>query len=138
MRLLVKIWLALLVVTSLGCRQSDDQIPLIGVDIYLNINEPGNFNILAIGGYDYYTGGSEGIIVYRNSLDEFSAFDRHAPYNVPDNCQISVLDDNVIAEDPCSGSQWIIIDGSLVKGPASRPLHRYQSSFNDPVLHIFN
>jgi hypothetical protein len=132
------VFLSVILILGLSCRQSNDQIPLVSVDIYLNINEPSNFSISAVGGFDYYTGGSEGIIVYRNSLQEFNAYDRHAPYNVDDRCRVVVLDDNVIIEDPCSESQWVITDGSIIRGPTSQPLHTYQANFNDPILHIFN
>jgi hypothetical protein len=133
--------LIICIVTSLvgvSCRRNEDQIPNIAVDIYLNINEPSNFNLSVVGGADTYTGGSNGIIVYRNSLSEFSAYDRHVPYNIEEYCQLQILDDGLILEDPCSGSQWIIVDGSLAQGPAVLSLQGYNTTFVDPLIHIWN
>jgi hypothetical protein len=135
-----KIWVICLVTCILGfaCKRNDDQIPNIAIDIYLNVNEPSNFNLLVVGGSDMYTGGSNGLIVYRNSLSEFTAWDRHAPYNIEDYCQVELLEDGIIVEDPCSGSQWVIVDGSLVQGPALQSLQGYNTSFVDPIIHIWN
>ena len=85
-----------------------------------------------------YTGGSRGLIIYHKSLDEYLCYDRHSPYNVPAGCIVEVMDDNIVIEDPCSDSQWIITDGSVISGPASKPLEGYQTTFIDPILHIYN
>lgn len=123
---------------SWDCRRNNDQVPLVNVDITINVNEPQFFDLSAVSGWVYVTGGSRGIIVYRNSTNEFSAFDRHAPFNIDDACRVEVLEDNITIEDPCSGSQWLIIDGSLLQGPAGQSLESYRTSFSDPVLRIFN
>ncbi len=128
----------LILLTQSACRKDNDQVPLVAVNIYINVNEPTNYNLLSIGGHETYVGGSLGILVYRNSLDEFSAFDRHSPYDVESACQVDVLEDGIIVEDPCSGSQWVITDGSVIQGPAGANLEQYDTSFNDPILHIFN
>lgn len=125
-------------VLGISCGRNEDQIPNVAVNIYLNVNEPSNFNLTVVGGAETYTGGSNGIIVYRNAIDEFTAYDRHAPYNVEEYCQVVLNDDGVILEDPCSGSQWIITDGSLIQGPALQSLQGYNTSFVDPIIHIWN
>jgi hypothetical protein len=121
-----------------ACRDNPDRVPNVPVDITINVNEPAWFNIQAVTGWVYITGGSRGIIIYRKSFDEFVALERHVPYNVQDGCAAVVTSDNVIVEDPCSGSQWIITDGSLIQGPASFNLTTYETIFTDPVLRIFN
>ncbi|MCB0762692.1 MAG: hypothetical protein KDC12_14280 [Flavobacteriales bacterium] len=137
-RLLLILTTVVLTLGSWQCRKKNDQIPLVSVNITMNINEPQFFDLSAVGGWVYVTGGSRGIIVYRNNLNEFSAYDRHAPFNVDEECQVKVTEDNVIIEDPCSGSQWLIIDGSLLQGPAGRSLQSYSTTFSDPILHIYN
>ncbi|MFT4678836.1 MAG: hypothetical protein ACI84C_001225 [Flavobacteriales bacterium] len=121
-----------------GCKKTNDQVPLVPVDFYLNVNEPQSFDLSSVTGWMYVTGGSEGIIIYRNNIDEFSAFDRHAPINIEEECQVKVNDDNITIQDPCSNSRWLIIDGSLIEGPAIQSLESYSAVFVDPILHVFN
>lgn len=121
-----------------GCRREQSQVPLVTVDIVLNLNEPQFFDLTVPTGWAYITGGSRGIIVYRNSIDTFTAIERHSPYDVPSGCAVVVTDDNVIIDDPCSDSQWLIVDGSIVSGPTDQPLKVYQTQFSDPFLSIFN
>jgi len=121
-----------------GCRRESTVIPFVPVDITININNPAYFDLSIPAGWIYITGGSRGIIVYRNTNDQFTAYDRHSTYNIDDNCRVSVLDDNVTIKDECSESQWIIIDGSVMQGPAVIPLQQYNTTFNNPMLRIFN
>ena len=41
-------------------------------------------------------------------------------------------------EDDCSESKWLILDGSVMQGPATLPLHRYRMNWNPPILHVYN
>ncbi len=127
-----------LIVFGSKCQKENNVIPYVPVDITININEPAYFNLLAISGYETVVGGSLGIVIYRKGFDEFVALERHVPYQVEENCRVDVLDDGVTLEDPCSNSQWLIIDGSVLQGPASQPLLQYNTSFNSPYLHIYN
>lgn len=123
---------------SSKCNRRKDDIPYVPINITININEPAFFNLTSVGGHETIVGGSLGIIIYRNGFDEFSAIERHVPYNVNENCQVAILDDEVTLDDPCSESQWLIIDGSILNGPTSKNLLQYDTSFNNPILRIFN
>ena len=46
--------------------------------------------------------------------------------------------DGYTIEDPCSGSQWYIFDGSIIQGPTTAPLERYTTTWIPPVLTIRN
>ncbi len=130
--------LSTLIFSFSGCRKNPDQIPYTPVEISINLNEPAFFDLGVVGGYVKIVGGSRGIIIYRTSLDEFVALDRHSTYNVDSNCQVDVEDDGVILSDECSDSQWLIIDGSVLHGPANAPLERYNTTFTNPLLRIYN
>ena len=121
-----------------ACRDREAMIPVVDVNLNININEPQFFDLSIPTGYAYVIGGSRGIIVYRSGQNEFVALERHSPHNVEDNCQVFVKEDGVIIEDPCSGSQWLITDGSIVNGPTSFALRLYNTSFSDPILSIYN
>ena len=43
-----------------------------------------------------------------------------------------------IAIDTCSGSEWLLLDGQVLKGPASYPLKEYQTVFDGTNLTITN
>ena len=102
----------------------------LSLPAYNSLNFPGNWL--------YISGGSRGLIVYRYTLDEFVVLDRHASYDVDAGCQCSVSQDGYTIEDPCSGSQWYIFDGSIIQGPTTAPLERYTTTWIPPVLTIRN
>jgi hypothetical protein len=135
-----KIWPIVLLfsLSAMNCRDRFTEVPYVPVDIWININEPQWFNITVPSGWEYVTGGSRGIILYRNNLEEFTALERHSPYEADQACAVIVKDDNITVEDPCSGSQWLIMDGTIMAGPTSQPLVTYDVTFNDPILHITN
>ncbi|MGB0403607.1 MAG: hypothetical protein ACPGEG_05870 [Salibacteraceae bacterium] len=113
-------------------------IPEVEVDIFLNLNEPSNYNLTYVGGWIYIPGGSRGIIVYRLQ-DSFIAFERHTPYQSEKTCAFVVVDStDLYAIDQCSESTFLLLDGSVTKGPAAIPLKRYRTSIQSDVLRVFN
>jgi hypothetical protein len=132
------ILLALVLIAS-GCRdRNTNRVPDVPVNIAINIYQPDFFNLTVPSGWVYITGGSRGIIVFRKSNNEFVALERHSPYQPEDNCAVVVDGDNVLVSDPCSDSQWLISDGTIVQGPTTFALETYQASFQDPILYITN
>lgn len=123
-----------------GCRKEEQGgVPYTQVDFTINVNNPAYADIQVPGGWLYLTGGSQGILVYRRSIDEFMAFDRHCPYQPGDNCRVSVDSTEVIARDAdCCGSAFLIIDGSVTQGPAATSLKQYHTLFNGTNLRIYN
>jgi hypothetical protein len=122
-----------------GCRdRNTNRVPDVPVNIAINIYQPDFFNLTVPSGWVYITGGSRGIIVYRKSTTEFVALERHSPFQPEDNCAVVVNEDNVIVSDPCSDSQWLIMDGTIVQGPTAFALETYRTSFSDPILYITN
>ena len=117
---------------------NDSVVPLVNVDFTININEPAFFELTNITGWVYVTGGSRGILIYRNNIDQFSAFDRHSPYNVDDGCRVEVLEDQFTVKDECSDSSWIILDGSIATGPTEQPLKPYSTDFSGSFLRVYN
>ena len=124
-----------------SCKKRGDNsvIPNVPVDIYIYTTDPVFFNLQVAGGWEYISGGSRGILIYRASNSDFMAFDRHCPYMPENTCgQIEVSATNVSAIDSCCDSQFSIIDGSIQKGPAAMPLKQYQTTFDGTVLHVYN
>src|SRR5687768_11361446 len=135
--------LFLLIIVALSCsrcrdRNNTNQVPYVPVNITINVNQPDFFDLTVPTGWVYVTGGSRGIIIYRNSMDEFTALERHSTFEPENQCSVAVDEDGVLISDPCSDSQWLIHDGSVVDGSASLPLIQYETSFQDPFLYITN
>src|SRR5689334_4248909 len=124
-------FLALGLLTSSCKKDQVGGVPTTDVDISININLPAYADLAVPGGWLYLTGGSQGIIVYRASNEQFVAMDRHCPYQPQNSCKVYVDDTQVIARDTaCCGSAYLIIDGSVSQGPSSFGLKRYNTLFN--------
>lgn len=134
------LYILFIMIVFVSCKKDDNSnIPLVGVNYTINANNPAYNEVSVPGGWMYLNGGSRGIILYRYSNDEFRAFDRHCPYNSSNSCaKVSVQSNNISAKDDCCGSEFLITDGSVTKGPANLPLKQYNTSFDGSVLRIYN
>ena len=122
-----------------SCKKESDTIPLVEVNLVIYPNDPQYINLQIVSGWEYITGGSRGLLVYRYGQDEFRAYDRHCTYNPLDECgKVEVDSSNIIVTDLCCGSEFSIIDGIVIKEPAVVPLKQYQTTFDGNALRIFN
>lgn len=127
------------VLFSPQCKKDEDQIPNAYVNFYIDVSSTQYIGLNNIGGYVYVTGGVRGIILYRRSYDEFMAYERDCPYQPSNSCALVQVDNSaVMAVDSCCGSQFLLLDGSIVQGPATTMLKQYQTSFDGTILHVFN
>jgi tRNA threonylcarbamoyladenosine biosynthesis protein TsaB len=122
------------------CNNNTQFIPYVPVNFDINLNLPAYNSLNFPGEHLLLEGGSRGIIIYRYTLDQFVVLDRHATYDVELGCTVSVEDDGVTISDhnECSQSSWLILDGSVLEGPATMPLHRYRTTYNHPILSVYN
>jgi hypothetical protein len=122
------------------CDQNNQNIPYVPVNFDINLNLPAYNSLNFPGEHLILQGGSQGIIVYRYTIDEFVVLDRHSTFDVELNCKVSVESDGITLTDAadCSESKWLILDGSVMQGPATLPLHRYRTNWNPPILHVYN
>ena len=139
----VSVWIGalLLVLTSCtSCGEQQQYIPYVPVNVDINVNLPAYNDLAHVSQAIAIPGGSKGLYIRRNSLDEFIVLDRHSTFDVALGCQVILDDDNITLRDDgdCSESQWLMIDGSVMNGPAEVPLHRYRTTWNDPILQIYN
>ena len=124
-----------------NCTKNQNIVPYVYVDQYINISLPSYSSLNSIGGWVYISGGSQGIIVYRQSYDQFSAYDRHCTFNAENPCgKASVDPTNSFVECSCDSSQYQLYDGLVIQGPATYSLKNYQTSFDviTNQIHIFN
>ena len=124
-----------------SCSKNQNIVPYVYVDQYINIALPSYSSLNYIGGWTYITGGSRGIIIYRQSYDQFSAYDRHCTYNADNPCGKATVDStNTFVECSCDSSRYQLFDGLVIQGPATYSLKNYQTNFDviTNQLHIFN
>ena len=123
------------------CRRPETQhnVPNVRVDLNISLNLPQYNNLNFINGWIYLNGGYNGLLAYRVNEDDINVYDRQAPYNVADKCRIYVdSNSSTTCTDTCSGSQWLLMDGQVLKGPATYSLKQYQTIFDGTNLTITN
>jgi hypothetical protein len=129
----------LLMLTACKKENSNSNIPVTNVDIYIYPDDPQFATTIGVvGGWVYITGGVKGIIVYRKTNTDFAAYDRSCTYDPNTNSLLKVLSDNVTIRDTVCSSKYLILDGSVTQGPAAQSLKQYVCSYDGSVLHIYN
>ena len=91
-------------------------------------------------GYEYINGGVGGIIIVQGLNNEFIAYDRACTFESNSECIVSgsSTNDPVLSCSDCCNSQFVVIDGSVIKGSANQALKRYQTHFDGNILYINN
>ncbi|MBP9151894.1 MAG: hypothetical protein KBF73_06390 [Flavobacteriales bacterium] len=139
-RFLLSLGALLVVLASSSCNKSNRSgIPYVPVNYQITVSNPEFSPLLAVGGFVTIAGGSQGIIVYRFSPEEFRAYDRHCTFMVDDNCRVTMDNTDISATDTeCCDSQFLIIDGAPIDGPAAIGLQQYNTDYDGNTLFIFN
>ena len=144
--------LILSLVFSIGCHDGDNTLPLAPIDITLDPNSTLYQELNVIGGWLYLgeedgvVPPSRGLIVYRLSTEDFVAFERTPPFK-PDSCcnpngtncsKLVVVYEDFNIVDPCTGSKYLLLDGSVLSSPSNMPLGTYYTEYNGDLLYIHN
>ena len=117
------------------CRTPEDTIPY--KRIHFNVSIPST-DLINVGGYEYFTGGVSGIVVYRFDMNTFLAYDRACPYDWDKGGRVDVVNSIYLYDSLCS-SMFNILDGSPISGPAETPLRMYQTFMEDEfTLRVYN
>jgi len=130
--------LFLLIAVLVACDKEDwNPVPLVEVDFRINL-EFQYIELNSPGGWVNVFGGFGGIVIYRISIDQFTAFDRACPLHPYDiNARVTV-DNPPLAKCPVCESEFLLLDGSVILGPARHPLRPYRTFFNNPFLSVTN
>ena len=138
------VW-AFVLISHTGCKKEESepdtqsQIPVVPVSISLNPNSTEYIHLNTVSGWETITGGYRGIIVYRKSVNEFTAFERACPYDWSANTSRLTVDaSGTTATCPTCKSKFILLDGTPFEGPSRYPLKQYQTSYDGTYLYIFN
>lgn len=133
----------ILVIPGINCGKTnpvDKIIPYVLVNFRINPNSIEFNNLNIVGNWAYVTGGYRGIIIFHSNINEYKAFERTSPHDYPNdfNCRVNVDESGIIAVDNCSGSKYILLDGTPFEGPATLPLKQYNTYFDGALLHVYN
>lgn len=131
----------LLLLLSTCKKNQTNPVPNIPFDVTIDINLPSYNELNGVGGWAYAVGGSKGIIIYRQSVDVFVAFDRHSPADPTGTCAQALYPDaaNFLQLiDDCSSARFSLYDGAPISG-SDFGLRQYQTVFNGAnLLRIYN
>lgn len=114
-----------------SCKNEQDKIPYVYVYIKKSLHDPELSTLNAIGNAVNVTGGVKGVIIYRKTLDTFLAYEQACPYD-PDCGRVSIdkTGTKVIDNVCCKSEFSLILDGAVLKAPATLPLKQYQVYYN--------
>lgn len=123
-----------------SCTDRSQMLNEISFSINVNIFEPAFFDLTVPSGWVYYNGNTVDLVIFRNDMNSFSVYDARSTHNPDSPCNVKVNTDNVTISDTCSGSKWLLSDGSLVNGPAQYNLLKYNADFNSVTgyLRLYN
>lgn len=127
--------LFLFIISVASCKKqtanSSNPVASVPVNLIVYPDNPLNFRLQSIGGWAYFDGGINGIVIYRKSQEEFIALERTSSY-LPNNinARVKVMSDNFTLQDTISNSRWRLFDGEVIQGPAQWPLRIYATNFN--------
>ena len=139
--ILLFIFCFILIFSYLNCKKKDtqNQIPYVAFYIRLNPNSTEYIQLNPVNGSVTLTGGYRGIVVFRKSENEFTAFERACPYDWNIATSRLVVDaSGTTATCPNCKSKFILSDGTPFEGPSHYPLKQYQATYDGNFLYISN
>ena len=124
-----------------GCEgYNHPNLPKVPVNFTIYPNDVSYLDLNWAGGHMYFTGGVNGIVVYRLTDDQFLAFERACPYDWDDEDEprVSVEADGITLKCVKCGSLFKILDGSVITGPSKYFLQRYNTKYDGMILRVHN
>ena len=122
------------VFSSTACSNREDTVscfPNEIINVQLNLNLPAYSNALNTNGWVYINeqqSGSRGLILVKTGTS-FKVYDRNAPHLCPDSNTTLEVQNNMKIVCPKDGSEWILTDGTPIKGTGLPP-KSYGYSYN--------
>jgi nitrite reductase/ring-hydroxylating ferredoxin subunit len=134
------VYLVGLVAILAGCgKDNQSYIPNVRVNFQAPLTDPRLTRLNSAGGAVTINGqGVAGIIIYRTAGNSYVAFDRCSSYEPEKRCAVTIDDTGLTATDPCSGSKFLLSDGTPVKAPATRSLKAYSVYTTNNNLFVSN
>ncbi len=123
----------------LSCGKSGDVIPNVAVNFQAELLDPHFSALNTPGGAVLVSGyGVAGLILYREPDGSYAAYDRCSSYMPQNHCAVTLDVGNFTATDPCSGSKFLLLDGTPAKGPATKSLKSYNINVSNFEIFVSN
>jgi uncharacterized protein YbaR (Trm112 family) len=133
----IKYVFCVIALVFISCQGGVSTIPHTRVNFTVPIYST---NLIHVGGYEYFTGGISGVVVYRLDMSTFCVYDRACPYDWDENGY--VIYDPATLQLKCQqcGSTFNILDGfPMMNSKAEAPLRSYKSVLiDDMTLQVYN
>ena len=140
--LLKSLGIFLVIMMSEACGSREDTVscfPEQPINVRLNLNLPAYANRLNINnGWIYINeqqSGTRGLILVRTATG-YKAYDRNAPHICPNENSTLEVRDNFKIVCPSDGAEWVLQDGTPIKG-SGLPPKTYNCSYNPATNVIF-
>jgi len=136
-----RFFLAILFLLATSCGGYDHpNFPKVPVDFSLYPDDALVINLNYIGGHEYFTGGVNGVVVFRIDQWSFSAFDRACPHDWDhvDEPRVWVEEDGITLRCEKCKTLYNILDGSVITGVSKYPLKPYYTNYDGVKLRIYS
>jgi hypothetical protein len=132
-----------LLLINTGCKKaggSTNGVPVVNVNLTIDINNTGYTSLKTANGWVYVSGGYDGILVYCETPGTFAAYDRGCPYDCQTNTAaiITVQSGNTTAKCPVCGTTYSLLTSDVISGPGTVALSPYVANFVTPNITIGN
>ena len=128
-----------LILSCFACGKQSDYVPNVSVNFQMSLNDPRLNALRTTGGAVIVNGyGVSGLILYRQSNGSYAAYDRCSAYLPQNKCAVTLDNPSLTVTDPCSGSKWLLEDGTPVKAPAVKSLKAYAVNTSNFEIFVSN
>ncbi len=127
-----------LFISSCAPELVDDPIPYVPFSpIHINLNLPEYAILRSDRGSMLIDGGVRGIILYRENLNTYMAYEANCSFRPNEACAtVEIHSSTLYMIDHCCGSTFDFSTGLPTGGPAWRPLRKYQTILSASQLTI--
>jgi hypothetical protein len=111
-------------------------VPVVFKEINLNLIEYSNLRFE--NSFVYESGGIAGLIIYRETGNDFRVFDRASPISPENPNAILYVDSNLFGLKDSVNNALFDFEGNILYGPKNCNLLRYNAAYHPPFLIIQN
>lgn len=124
-----------------SCKKETEENPVPNkyVNFTLYLNDPEFQDLKIPGNYIFVHQGTNEIVIYRLSMDDFVAYDRVCTYEADPNCLVYADSSGATLECSCCKSKFLLIDGTVNSGLARHSLRQYYVTYDGgDYIHVSN
>ncbi len=112
--------------------------PIFQLNGPVNLSNPSNNALLAVGGWVEVSGGIKGIVVYHASIDNYLAYDLACPHLSPSACTKMIVQDGLNMECTCDNTKFALALGGAPQSGTQYPAKQYRVIKEGKILIITN